>query len=87
MEGEGLHDVCLKEDDLHEVAMEREGESQDEYDVGSSNRFEQDVLSEDDLMDVSVHGDEVEDDFWKGNVKVEVSGPSGSSSRFQFVHD
>ncbi|KOM47535.1 hypothetical protein LR48_Vigan07g123900 [Vigna angularis] len=72
-EGEGEYDVV--------VLGEAKGEGKD--DVAALGK--EDVLSKDDLVDVSFHGDEVEDDFCKGSVLVEVGEPSGSSTPFQ--HD
>ncbi|WVZ16588.1 hypothetical protein V8G54_009570 [Vigna mungo] len=59
------------------------GEGEDEYDVRSWNGSKEDVLNEDHLVEVSVHGDDVEDDLCEGSEQVEVGGPSGSSTSFQ----
>lgn len=55
MEGEDLPQVV--------VEGERWGQGQDDFDLSNLNEFEESVLSEDDLMDVSIHEDEVEDKF------------------------
>ncbi|XP_052734078.1 uncharacterized protein LOC128196629 [Vigna angularis] len=72
--GEGVE---ADSDNFVEAEAEREDGGHDDYDVRSWNGDEEDVLSEDHLVEVSVHGDEVEDDFCNRSEEVEVGGPSG----------
>ncbi|KOM25566.1 hypothetical protein LR48_Vigan118s001600 [Vigna angularis] len=76
---------CEEECEKAILGEEAEGEDggHDDYDVRSWNEDEEDVLSEDHLVEVSVHGDEVEDDFCNRSEEVEVGGPSGKCPPLQ----
>ncbi|WVZ21986.1 hypothetical protein V8G54_000530 [Vigna mungo] len=92
-EGEDIEAVLGEDadgDNHNSVETEAEGEDDgghDGYDVRSWNECEEDVFSEDNLVEVNVHEDEAEHDFCNHSEEVEVGGPSGSCNLFQHVQD
>ncbi|KOM55321.1 hypothetical protein LR48_Vigan10g121300 [Vigna angularis] len=72
-ERDGQDDIVGGERDGGDDVVVGEGDCQDEFDVSSRIGSEEDFVSEDDVVDVSVHEDEQpQEQQCQGNVFVEV---------------
>lgn len=68
-EGDGHYEEQINGE--KDVQFEK-GHNQDNIYLSSCNEYEHNVLSEHDLVDVSINGDEVEDELWQDNVEVDI---------------